>query len=311
MNASKYIFILLLLVCLGSCNTSEEKTNTTQNTDQRNTLPSQKTRELSSQFKEYWFSGEAEITSYKLLQERYGEMREGTAVAIFVTEDFLPIAQVKTIRSSSKNIPVMKLNLIKKFNTGIYPYSIMTSSFNPIFDIDHALKITNSVQEWCGQVYMQLNNKKSFEIQSYSYFEDEGDQQLSISKNWIEDELWNLIRINPEELPTGTINVIPSFEFIRLKHKEMKQYEAIGSLIQKDSVSIYTLHYPKLNRELKLFFRTNFPYEIEKWEELAVLENNDTVRKSATAIKLKQMKIDYWNKNRNEYAPLRDSLCLN
>ena len=39
-------------------------------------------------FAKYWYKGKAEITSYKLQQARYGEMYEGTAVTIFVTEDF-------------------------------------------------------------------------------------------------------------------------------------------------------------------------------------------------------------------------------
>ena len=42
--------------------------------------------DLSQDFKDYWYDGSAEISSYQLYQERYGEMREGTAVMIFVTE---------------------------------------------------------------------------------------------------------------------------------------------------------------------------------------------------------------------------------
>ena len=40
----------------------------------------------------------------------------------------------------------------------------MTSTFNPVNSKEHALKVSNSVQEWCGHVYAQLNNKKEFEI---------------------------------------------------------------------------------------------------------------------------------------------------
>ena len=86
---------------------------------------------LSPEFKEYWYSGEAEITSYKLEQARYGELREGKAVLIFVTEPFLADKQVKANRSNPENIPVLKLNSTKKYLTGIYPYSIMSSSFYP------------------------------------------------------------------------------------------------------------------------------------------------------------------------------------
>ncbi|MGB2691994.1 MAG: septum formation inhibitor Maf, partial [Thermodesulfobacteriota bacterium] len=42
----------------------------------------------SEEFKAYWYDGKAEITSYKLEQARYGELHEGYAVMVFVTEDF-------------------------------------------------------------------------------------------------------------------------------------------------------------------------------------------------------------------------------
>ena len=58
-------------------------------------------------FSEYWYAGKAEITSYKLTQNRYGELHQGTAVNIFVTEDFLPEKQVKADNQNKKNIPVL------------------------------------------------------------------------------------------------------------------------------------------------------------------------------------------------------------
>jgi len=58
----------------------------------------------------------------------------------------------------------------------------MTSTFNPISSKGHAVKLISSTQEWCGQVFAQLNNKKKFEIDSYSYFESEGDKSISLEK---------------------------------------------------------------------------------------------------------------------------------
>ena len=168
MNVSSRLFLLITALFLSSCNSSEEKNGeksvlSTKTPEKTITL-----RNLSKEFKEYWYSGEAEITSYSLLQERYGEIREGTAVNVFVTEDFLPEEQVKANNASEKNISVMKLNQMKNFNTGIYPYSIMGSTFSPITNSGHALKVSAGVQEWCGQVYMQLNNRENFEIESHS-----------------------------------------------------------------------------------------------------------------------------------------------
>ena len=267
-------------------------------------------RHLPDAFKNYWYSGQAEITSYTLMQERYGELRQGTAVNIFVTEDFLPEAQVKANKAAPDNISVLKLNQMKNFNTGIYPYSIMSSTFSPIAVKSHPLKVTNSVQEWCGQVYMQLNNRENFEIESHSYFEGEADQELSLPQTYLENELWNLIRINPEELPTGDVMMIPAFEYLRLQHKAIKEHNAFASLKQGDSITIYTLNYPNLQRQLTLYFKSVFPYEIEKWEEINAARQHDTLRLKTTATKLKRMRTDYWNQNKNGFSHLRDSLGL-
>ncbi|HET8735298.1 MAG TPA: septum formation inhibitor Maf, partial [Pricia sp.] len=164
--------------------------------------PTQK-KPLSDTFKKYWYAGEAEITSYRLQQARYGETRDGKAVLIYVTEPFLPEVQVKADEPHHKNVSVLKLNATKKYLTGIYPYSIMTSTFYPVHDNQHAMKVAFSSQEWCGQVYAQLNNRDQFEVLSHSYFQGEADQHLKLEKTILEDELWNKIRIDPTSLPIG------------------------------------------------------------------------------------------------------------
>ncbi|NGX84336.1 septum formation inhibitor Maf [Aequorivita sp. KMM 9714] len=306
----RLLAVLFLSLFLFSCNSSEEKKEFSKN--QKETIKEKDVayRNVSQEFKDYWYSGKAEITSYDLSQVRYGEIRKGKAVNIFVSENFLPKEQVKADNDSKENISVLKLNQTKNFNTGIYPYSVMTSTFSPISTQENAIKISNSVQEWCGQVYMQLNNRNEYEIKSHSYFADEGDKNFSVPKTWLENELWNLIRINPEELPTGNLTLIPSFEYLRFYHKEVKAYNATASLKQGDSISIYTLNYPDLQRELTLFFQSNFPYEIEKWEEVNAQKTNDTSHLKTTAIKSKRIQSAYWKENKNEFLHLRDSLGL-
>ncbi|WP_310993253.1 septum formation inhibitor Maf [Aequorivita marina] len=309
MASYKLLFYLSLITLLSACNSSEEK-NRQQPLQKKKEIKNADPRNISTVFKDYWYSGKAEITSYNLQQERYGELRTGTAVTIFVTENFLPEKQVKTNSNSEKNISVLKLNQTKNFNTGIYPYSIMNSVFSPITHTNHALKLSTSVQEWCGQTYMQLNNRGGFQVKSHSYFEGEADQQVSLKKSWLESELWNLIRINPDELPTGDLKIIPSLEYLRLQHKEIKQYNAIASLKRDDSISVYTLHYEDIPRKLNLYFNTSFPHEIEKWESIQATAQNDTVQLQTIATKLKRIRTDYWNQNRNEFTHLRDSLGL-
>lgn len=308
MKLQKSILILLAAFFFSCDFVKEEKDEQSSNYNkiEKEIL---KSRQLSQKFQEYWYSGEAEITSYTLLQERYGEIREGTAVAIFVSEDFLPNEQVKPDKISEDNISVLKLNSTKNFTTGIYPYSILNSIFSPLKIQDHPEKVSSSVQEWCGQMFMQLNSKQDFEIVSHSYFENEADQNLTLPKTWLEDEIWNRIRINPEELPIENITMIPSFEYLQMRHKERKPYSVIVNLKQEDSISIYHLKYPDLERELRIFFKSHFPYTIEKWEE-KIQNPKDSLDLKTTATKLKRIKSKYWEKNNNKHSSLRDSLGL-
>jgi hypothetical protein len=202
------------------------------------------------------------LSSYQLIQSRYGTPREGHAVLIYVTEDFLVKEQVKANKKSKASQMVLKLNRTKKFNTGIYPYSIMSSVFTQLGQTKPLAKITTSVQEWCGQAYTQLNRKERLEISSHSYFEGEADQDLSLRDTLTEDELWNWIRTQPNQLPMGTMEIIPSLEFIRLKHKTIKAYNAVGSLETSPDFYTYQLTYAELNRQLSISFSKELPHQI-------------------------------------------------
>ena len=263
---------------------------------------------LSEAFKNYWYSGEAEITSYKLEQARYGEIRQGKAVLIFVTEDFLPNIQVKADQQHPENISVLKLNATKNFNTGIYPYSVMQSTFYPVANNQHALKISSSIQEWCGHVYTQLNNRNDFEISSYSYFQEEADKSFNINKAILENEIWTQLRLNPKLLPIGNLKIIPSFEYIRFSHITFKAYNATAKL----SNNQYTISYPELNRTLTITFNPEFPYNIFAWEETFKSGFGSNAKLLTTkATKLVSIKSPYWNKNKNKDEVLRKTLQLN
>lgn len=307
MKNSFFLFISISFLMLFGCKQSKNSDVTVISSEiltPNTTFEKQNPRTLAKDFNKYWYQGTAEITSYKLTQSRYGELRAGTAVTVFVTEDFIPDKQVKADRQHADNIPVLKLNKTKKFKTGIYPYSIMTSVFNSVQTQEHALKVSNSVQEWCGQTYMQLNNRKKFDIKGHSYFENEGDIELSVQKTWLEDELLNLIRLAPASLPTGEIYLLPAFETIRLTHKELKAYKATASLKKGNTETIYSLDYPGLKRKLDLHFSNAFPHTIEKWEETHA--NGQVTR----AVKMKRIQSAYWRQNSNKYLALRDSLGL-
>ncbi|MFL1011545.1 septum formation inhibitor Maf [Flavisericum labens] len=264
-------------------------------------------KQLPEAFKKYWYAGEAEISSYKLEQARYGEIRKGKAVLVYVTEDFLPNIQVKAGNQNNKNIPVLKLNATKKFNTGIYPYSIMQSTFYPVSNSQHALKVSSSIQEWCGHVYAQLNNRQQFEVVSHSYFQGEADQSFKLEKTILENELWIQLRINPKSLPTGNLEIIPSPEFTRLKHVPIKAYRAEATLTKNR----YSVDYPELNRKLTITFNPDFPYDIISWEETFKSGFGANAQVLTTkATKLNTIKSAYWQKNSNSDEVLRQTLQL-
>ncbi len=307
------VIFAALIALLGSCKESKtsDETDLAFNASKNTETPSNLKKQLSEDFKKYWYAGEAEITSYKLAQARYGEIRDGKAVLVYVTEPFLKEKQVKADGNNPDNIPVLKLNSTKNYLTGIYPYSIMSSSFYPVYDNQHAVKVSFSSQEWCGQVYAQLNNRDAFEITSHSYFESEADQKLKLDKTILENELWNKIRINPDLLPTGTVSIIPSMEFIRLSHKELKPYNAIITLIEKEEVKTYQIKYPDLERILKIDFKSTFPYTIESWSDSFKSGfGNKAKIMTSTATKIQTMKTPYWRQNSNSFLPLRDTLGL-
>jgi len=133
-----------------------------------------------------WGDGQAELTGYDLTIPRYNQPRRGVAVTIFVTETFSNSARVKADPGKhpvSDEFPVMKLNLIKDYQTGVYDYNEMTSSFVALQPVNGRAagspsKIAFSRQEWCGQTYHQLLfDAKSIRAVRHSYFDGDGDQQ--------------------------------------------------------------------------------------------------------------------------------------
>ncbi|HCH66618.1 MAG TPA: hypothetical protein DFR83_27680 [Deltaproteobacteria bacterium] len=110
-------------------------------------------------FWDHWGDGQAEVVGYKLTQPRYGEDRAGEAVLIFVTETFTHGQRVKSDGGHPDEYPVIKLNEVRDFQTGIYDYNAMTSVFVPLSgELSRGLtsRVTFSMQEWCGHAYSDL-----------------------------------------------------------------------------------------------------------------------------------------------------------
>lgn len=272
-------------------------------------------------FNSYWYAGEAEITSYELKQARYGEIHEGEAVLVFVTEPFSRSKQVKLDdwrNETPDNVSVLKLNMTKKFLTGIYPYSMMSSIFKPVSYDKHPnlLKVTTSSQEWCGHTFMQLNLREDdYRLRGFSYFESEGDVDVAVPNALLEDEIWTQIRLNPGGLPTGKIKILPGTFYLRLRHQESKPQDAKATLEDVSSSDFsesghkkYSIAYS--NRTLAIYFESSFPYTILGWEESHMSGFGKPQQLTTTAKRINTIKSPYWSKNGNADREIRKELGL-
>jgi len=276
----------------------------------------------TEQFGNYWYADRAEISRFSLKQARYGEIHSGDAVLVFVAEKMNPTLQVKADNPGPGDITVMKLNSIRKFFTGVYPYSILTSVFSPV---DHdkpaqPLKISTSAQEWCGHVYIQMNLRKDgYWVRSHSYFEKEADKTYQIPSVLSEDALLNIIRISPATLPLGKFFLIPGTVYSRFMHRPLSPQKVIGNLLmEKDRgpegnpLVRYEIAFPEVKRTLSIVFETEFPYRILQWEDShASPKWAGGKQLTSRAVRTHSFMIDYWRRHGNNDRSLLERIGLN
>ncbi len=271
---------------------------------------------VSAAFRAYWFGGKAELNQYSLSQAQYGAVQPGQTVLIFVTEDFRTDRQVKAETEASRGVavPVLKTNFIRRFATGIYDYSLFTSVFTPVPGagpnlFPNTLKVSTSVQEWCGHSYVQLNYRNNaYTVTGRSYFEAEATEDYTVAKTLLEDELWNRIRLDPARLPIGEVEVIPGTQAARLRHKRLDPLPATATLdtargrawattyrpAAPGKCLAYSLDYEADARQLSIYFDETFPHRILGWEDTYLTK---TKRLTTRAILQKTTQSDYWNHN--------------
>lgn len=261
----------------------------------------------SDAVRNFWFAG-AEISSFELTQIRYGQEHPGHAEFIFVTEPFLTELQVKNEYGGGESVDVLKLNALRTFNTGIYSYRTMTSTFQAI-DLEaypHAMKTNTSVQDWCGQVFQQINKTgNGWRAELRSYFQREADRNLELPQVWLEDELWTRLRLDPGSLPTGKFQLVPGAILTRFTHRPIQPENAVAALKERGELTSYIVRYPDLDRRLIIRFDTEFPHIIREWEEH---EPSGTTK---AILRNRIMNSEYWSENRPEDAKKRKALGLN
>jgi len=242
-------------------------------------------------FWKYWGDGRAELAGYDLTFPRYGELRKGVAVTIFVTETFSNSLRVKADpgkHPKSDEFPVMKLNLVEDFSTGIYDYNLMTSAFIALAPVHgrpagSVTKVSFSSQEWCGNVYGQiLFDDASARLTSHSYFDGEADQahSLPIPREVLSGDallLWARGLAAPVLTPGEhrDVSLLRSMESARLGHRPVEASRA--RLVREAATTRVTVPAGAFDTELhrveieggpiwKIAVESAEPHRIVEWE---------------------------------------------
>tara|TARA_B100000508_G_scaffold141026_1_gene145230 strand:+ start:4213 stop:5175 length:963 start_codon:yes stop_codon:yes gene_type:complete len=286
--------------------------NSTKNSEKLESTTYEPENKQQKSYDLSYFGGEAEVSTYSLKRARYNDVHPGEAVLIFVTEPFLSDEQVKLERGSSEQkTSILKLNKIERFTTGVYDYSMYTSVFTPIekFKPEHPLKVTFSSQDWCGQAFAQINNSNGYEYQHNSYFQAEGDTSYHLEYTFVEDNLFNLARIDDQMLPVDEFQILPSQSYVRTAHIEYKPYEAIGSKSINDTSLIYNYEIPELKRSVRVFMDPQDHNKILKWTETYPTVFDGKLRTSEYNLK-ESRKIPYWRLNSRSDEIRRENLRI-
>jgi len=279
---------------------------------------------LPAQVPDYWHEGKAEVCRYDLEFSRYGEVRSGYAVLVFVTEDFRTDLQVKDEHGGrADSVNVLKVNRIERFTTGIYDYSLMASTFTAMdtdgSDLPPTFKTTASIQDWCGQVWLQSNRRAdTIEVVGHSYFEAEADERFQLPQVLLEDEVLAQVRLRPHRLPLGRVQVIPSAFRSRLDHRRPAVAAATASLVDRERTptddvaqSEYRLAIEQeagAVRTLSVRFNKGYPFHVTRFEETLTKGGETTLL--SRAVLQRTLRVAYWQKNGTGDDGLRADLGL-
>ena len=268
----------------------------------------------TAQFWNHWSDGKAEVNAYAVTQKRYNEVRSGTVFLIYVTEPFSRGRQVKVDYYDPKNPDhtiALKLNIVEKFQTGIYDYRLMTSHF---FDAANALTPLKSVfssQEWCGAAYEQINwLPEAPRISVRSYFEGESLDTTLPKDSRLVDSLFvygrGLMQGGPNQNVGFTGRWIESAKQRRLIHRTAQQYKANPTFGQVKQVSTGVGQHQARALEFKRASGARCQIDVEVEKPYRVLGWSCSDGEIATLTG--SLRTDYWSKTKENDAQLLKKL---
>ena len=235
-------------------------------------------------FDSHWHDGKAELDGYQYSVIRYGQIRSGECVAVYVTEPFSRVKRVKVddpARDPRDTYDVLKLNLIRDFQTGVYDYNTMTSLFVRSDDLE-PVKISFASTEWCGNVYEEIHiDPSSIRETLSSYFEGESAaRMLARPKGGVlEEELFVRLRgLRGEYLRPGEkrrLPYLPSAFHRRLTHQPLEWSTATIERVAGSrtvvvpagtfTVSVYSIRTAD-GREGRFQIERAYPHRLVQWE---------------------------------------------
>jgi hypothetical protein len=270
----------------------------------------------SRSFWDHWADGKAEISAYRLTTSRYGELREGTVALIYVKEPMDRRTWIKddTAKTpASERVKVLKLNELIKFQTGIYPYAVMTSVFAPVDGMGRErfapAKISVSAQEWCGHVYQQVHPKGDHLWSAgHSYFSSEGDKGERVSvPPWTLYEDALLVQLRELDGPFAdgkdwSGSLVHTLWHYRKSHRPIAPVEATikrdESVLAGKAVTRFTL---KTDMSTRTFYlEKSYPHRVLGWDA----NDGETARLKGSE------RLTYWQLNRNSDEQILSRLGL-
>ncbi|MFT7616430.1 MAG: hypothetical protein ACI97A_000051 [Planctomycetota bacterium] len=164
-----------------------------------------------------WDDGNAEYSVYDAEWRRYGRLNKGRVCMLIVKEPWQAKLDTKSEGGQPADFDVLKLNVIRDINTGVYTYEQMASVFARR-DTGALRKYVTGSLEACGQTSTMLMKGQ---LSTRSYWGDQGNRDQNWPANAIpEDALPLYLRgLMTGELPTS-ISVFPSLMAGRLPRLE-------------------------------------------------------------------------------------------
>lgn len=277
---------------------------------------------VADSFYQLWSDGNGEVNSYEIVEERYGEPRKGHAVLVFAAEELDRNTYVKVESDDTPQedrMYVIKLNHLRKFPTGIYDYSAMTTVFSVAGShLGHhpfqAVRVVHSTQEWCGQVFHRVDlTARGWEEELRSYFQSEGDIErvLPAAGTDLEDNLWIWAReLGGPVLAPGEskeMELYPSLWELRKIHRSLdsgtvsvtkgkaRPYDALGSVH-----SAFPWSFTVAGRALTIYVEAEGAHRILGWED----------SRGGRGRLVASERLPYWQLHDNDDAEVRSRFGL-